>query len=149
MMKPILAAGLLLGLACAVPAQALEHRESIDHRAGPIAADYSGSTRMAYRQLGAPGVGGRPGSLTCRWSVALSVERRAILAPSHNAARTLVQEDALVGVQPGWCHTGRDRVARLVEARRDKLRAALMALVAQDRAAILAEATLALGKGAG
>jgi hypothetical protein len=44
------------------------------------------------------------------------------------------------GARPGWCETSAKAIDQLVDARSDRFRTAMLALVDQDRSAILAEA---------
>ncbi len=140
-MKRFAFAGLMLGALIAAPAQALEHRATIEHPdAGPIAADYRGSTRIVEKQIGSAGPGGRASTLRCMWSVSLTVERTALEGSGMQASRSMKQENALKGSAPGWCSSNSKAIQRIVDARRDSLRQTMMAMVAQDRAVILAEA---------
>lgn len=139
MNKCALAAAAAALVMCA-PAQAMEHKTTIDHAVGPIAADYTGSTRVAMEQVGSAGAAGRPSSLSCRWTVSLAVDRHARLGSGHQARRSLVRSDVVKGSTPGWC-PDREYGAERIAARHGKdIHAALMALVEQDRALILAEA---------
>ncbi len=134
--------------ACAVsPALALEHEVVIDHAAGPIAADYRGSVTIETQQLGTAGAPGRPNTLQCRWSASLAVERVATVGAAMRSRRTLTSEDVTGGSRPGWCPTDATKLASLVDARGPNVRAALMALVEQDRAMIVAEAETATVRG--
>lgn len=127
-------------LALGAPAQAMEHKTVIDHPVGPIAADYSGTSHVAMRQVGSVGVGGRQDTLRCRWTVSLKVERQARLGGGQEARRTLARTDVAQGSLPGWCPQREAAAERIAARHRDDLHAALMALVEQDRALILAEA---------
>lgn len=132
-------AGLVLaGLSS--PALALEHNVVIDHADGPIAADYRGSVTIETRQVGAAGVAGRPSTLRCQWSASLTVERVATVGEALRTRRSLARENVASGSRPGWCETSDAAIARLVDARRETFRAALVELAEQDRAALLAEA---------
>ncbi|WP_054108410.1 hypothetical protein [Novosphingobium sp. AAP83] len=132
--------GLVLGALVAVPAQALEHKTTIEHpEVGPISADYRGSTVIVEKQVGSVGAAGRPNSLHCRWSVSLTVERTAVADAGMQASRSMTQDDVLKGSAPGWCSSGSKGIQRTVEARRDTLREKMMAMVEQDRAVILVE----------
>lgn len=132
-------AGLVLaGLAS--PALALEHSVVIDHDDGPIAADYQGSVTIETRQVGAAGVAGRPSTLRCQGTALLSVERIATVGEALRTQRSLVRKNVVSGSRPGWCETSDAAIARLVDARRETFRAALVEVAEQDRAALLAEA---------
>jgi hypothetical protein len=50
------------------------------------------------------------------------------------------QDNALKGSAPGWCSSNSKDIQRIVDAKRDSLRQTMMAIVAQDRAEIIAEA---------
>lgn len=139
MMKRALFGAALAGLAAA-PALALEHEVVIDHVAGPIAADYSGAVTVETRQTGTVGVAGRPSTLRCEWSANLTVERVAKVGEALNSRRTLTSEDVARGSKPGWCETQAKSIDKLVDARRESFREAMLAMVEQDRAALLAEA---------
>lgn len=140
--------GLLLGALMAVPAQALEHKTTIEHpEAGPISADYRGSTVIVEKQVGSAGPGGRQSTLRCQWSVSLTVERTAVAEAGLQATRSMTQDNALKGSAPGWCSSSSKSIQRMVEARRDNLREKMMAMVAQDRAVILAETSDAKKRG--
>lgn len=140
-MKCLAIAVLTLGATFSVPVQALEHRETIDHpAAGPIAADYRGTTAIATAQTGTTGPGGRAATLRCNWSVSLTVERTAVAGSGLQASRAMTRDGALKGSLPGWCSSNGKEIGRIVEAKRATLREAMMAMVAQDRAVILVEA---------
>lgn len=137
-------AGLALGAVMAVPAQALEHQTTINHpAAGQISADYRGSMQVVSTQLGASGPGGRANSLRCAWTVSLSVERRALAGSAMQATRTMRRDGALKGALPGWCSSNSKGIERIVAAQREAVRDVMMAMVAQDRDVILAEAEAA------
>jgi hypothetical protein len=138
-MKKFALAG-LLGAVLASPAIALEHEVLIDHEAGPIAADYKGSVTIETTQIGTPGVPGRPSSLACKWSATLNVERVAKVGDVLQSHRSLTSDDVANGSRPGWCGASTKAIDKLVDARIDRFRTAMLALVEQDRAAILAEA---------
>ena len=138
-MKKYVVAG-LVGAAIAMPAAALEHDVVIDHADGPIAADYKGSVTIETKQVGTVGVAGRPSTLRCRWTATLNVERVAQVGETLRSQRTLTSEDVASGSRPGWCETNAGAIDRLVESRRDSFRTVMLALVDQDRSAILAEA---------
>lgn len=139
-MKAVAFAALIAGVALGSPAQALEHKAVIDHDLGPIAADYEGSTSIRMEQLGSAGGAGRSSSLRCQWSASLTVERKAQVGPDLKAHRSMVRTDALTGSTPGWCSARGNGIAELIAARHDKLHAQMLAMVEQDRSAILAEA---------
>ena len=127
-------------MAVSGPAQAMEHRSAIDHPHGPIAADYAGTPHVSMRQVGSAGVGGRQDTLRCRWTISLTVEWHALLGSGHVARRTLPRGDVIGGTTPGWCPPGEHFAERIAARHRHALHAALMAMVEQDRALILAEA---------
>ncbi len=140
-MKNLAFAGLAaLGMIAGAPAQALEHRTIIDHPGGEIAADYRGNTQISTKQVGNAGPGGRASTLRCTWTVSLSVERIASAGSGLHATRSMTSQDALKGSHPGWCSYDGKAIERIVEARREVLRGAMLAMVAQDRETILAEA---------
>lgn len=130
----------MLALGFAAPAFALEHEVVIDHAAGPIAADYRGAVTIETQQLGAAGVAGRPSTLRCQWSATLAVERVASVGTALQSRRTLTRKDVASGSRPGWCPTDPDVIDRLVDKRGEGLRSAMLALVEQDRATLIAEA---------
>lgn len=139
-MKRFVLAGLALGTSLAAPALALEHEVVIDHAAGPIAADYKGSVTIETTQVGTASVAGRPSTLTCQWTATLSVERVAKVGEGLRSRRAMTREDVVGGTKPGWCEVNAKAIDRLVDARSETFRGAMLALVEQDRAAILAEA---------
>lgn len=147
-MKRFAFAGLMLGALIAAPAQALEHKVTIEHPdAGPIAADYRGSANIVETQIGSAGPGGRASTLRCQWSVSLTVERTALAGSGMQASRSMTQDNALKGSAPGWCSSNSKGIQRIVDAKRDSLRQTMMAMVEQDRAVILAEADSAKKRG--
>ncbi len=143
-MKKFALAG-LLGAALASPALALEHEVVIDHEAGPIAADYKGSVAIETTQIGTPGVAGRPSSLACKWTATLNVERVAKVGEALQSRRSLTRDNVASGSRPGWCESSAKAIDKIVDARTDSFRTAMLAMVEQDRAAILAEAESATG----
>ncbi|MDF8334110.1 hypothetical protein [Novosphingobium cyanobacteriorum] len=118
----------------------LRHSTVVTHRGVPISADYEGVSEIALRQIGSTAPGGRASTLRCAWTVSLAVERTARAGKAASARHTMRQENALAGEAAGWCAGARQAIERTVAARQDRLQATMMALVAQDRAAILAEA---------
>lgn len=141
--RVLAAAALAVGLAG--PALALEHEVVIAHEAGPIAADYKGSVIVNTTQIGTPGVAGRPSSLACKWTASLNVERIAKVGESAQSRRSLRSDTVASGSRPGWCEANTKAIDKLVEGRKDSLRAAMLAMVDQDRSAILAEAESLVG----
>lgn len=138
-MKKFVLAG-MLGAALASPALALEHEVVIEHEGGPIAADYKGSVTIETTQVGSAGVAGRPSTLRCNWTASLNVERVAMVGESLRSQRSLTSDDVASGSRPGWCETNAKAIDKLVDSRSDRFRTAMLALVEQDRSAILAEA---------
>ena len=146
-MKKLGLTGLIAGICLASPALALEHEVVIEHPAGTIAADYEGAVQIETRQTGTAGVAGRPSTLRCVWSASLSVERTAKVGDALQTRRTMSRDDVASGSTPGWCRQSDKAIDRLVEARRDTFRSAMLELVDQDRTAILAEAESAAANG--
>ena len=138
MKRKMLLFALAAGLAS--PALALEHEVVIDHAGGPIAADYQGSVTVETTQVGNPGVGGRPSTLSCNWTATLNVDRIAKVGNTLQSRRAMTRPDVAKGSKPGWCQTNAKAIDRLVDARRETFRTAMLAMVEQDRSAILAEA---------
>lgn len=132
--------GAVLAALVAQRVLALEHEVVIDHNAGPIAADYRGSVTIETTQTGAAGPVGRPSTLACRWTASLSVERVATLGETLQSRRTITSENIASGQKPGWCQTQAKAIDKLVEGRRESFRKTMLAMVEQDRAALLAEA---------
>ena len=139
-MKKLVMSALALAAGIAAPAAALEHEVVIDHADGPIAADYKGTVTVETRQVGSAGAPGRPSTLACRWTARLDVERVASVGEVFRSQRILTRDKVASGSRPGWCETQARAIDRTVEARRDTMRSAMLALVEQDRAALLAEA---------
>ncbi len=139
MMKRALA-GVVLAACAASPALALEHDVVIDHAAGPIAADYRGTVKVETKQIGTAGVAGRPSTLRCQWTASLNVKRVASVGAGLQSRRMLTSEDVTRGSQPGWCPTNPQALDKLVDSRDARFKVALLALVEQDRAALLAGA---------
>lgn len=135
--------GVVLAACLASPALALEHEVVIDHDLGPIAADYRGSVTVETRQVGAAGVAGRPSTLQCQWTATLNVERVAKVGTALQSRRSLTREDVAAGSRPGWCPNDTQAADRFVDVRGERLRSAMLALVEQDRAALIAEADTA------
>lgn len=136
--------GVAFAASFAAPALALEHEVIIDHAAGPIAADYRGSVIVETNQVGTAGVAGRPSTLRCNWTATLNVERVAKVGEALRSQRSLSQEGVISGSRPGWCETSAKAIDKLVDSRSDSIRTAMLALVEQDRATILAEADRAV-----
>jgi len=139
-MKKLVMSSLVLAASLAAPAYALEHEVVIDHAEGPIAADYKGTVTIETRQVGTAGVAGRPSTLSCQWTAKLDVERVAKLGSTLSSRRTLTSDNVASGARPGWCPSNPDAMTKLVDARSERVRSALLALVEQDRAALVAEA---------
>ena len=132
-----------IGIGVTAPALALEHDIVIEHPVGPIAADYKGAVSVETRQVGTAGVAGRPSTLRCRWTASLRVERTARLGDSMQSRRSMTRDNVASGSTPGWCSTKGKTIDRLVDAESKTYRAAMLAMVEQDRTAILAEADTA------
>jgi hypothetical protein len=131
-----------IGLAALVgtPVNALEHQTIIDHPFGTIAAGYEGTIEIDSKQVGAASSPGRRSSLRCNWTVSITVERNAMVGEGFQTRRSMGQDKVLTGSTPGWCNQRAAKIDQMVEARRDDLRAALLALVEQDRKVLVAEA---------
>ena len=142
-MKKLVMSAAALAAFLAAPAAALEHEVVIEHAEGPIAADYKGTVKIETRQIGTAGVAGRPSTLSCQWTARLDVERVAKVGSTLSSRRTLTSDNVASGARPGWCPSNPDSVATLVDARSERVRSALLALVEQDRAALVAEADTA------
>lgn len=139
-MKKLSILGLAIGVCFAAPAMALEHKVVIEHPEGPIAADYAGTVDVETRQIGSVGAPGRPSTLRCQWSASLSLERTAQVGETLKTRREMRQDDVASGSTPGWCRTNAKAIDKLVDARKETFRSAMLELVAQDRTALLAEA---------
>lgn len=139
-MKKLSMLGLAIGVCLAAPAMALEHKVVIEHPEGPIAADYAGTVNVETRQIGSVGAPGRPSTLRCQWSASLSLERTAQVGETLKTRREMRRDDVATGSAPGWCRNNAKAIDRLVDARRERFRSAMLELVAQDRTALLAEA---------
>lgn len=74
------------------------------------------------------------------WAASLNVERAAKVGDTLRSHRTLTRDDVTSGSKLGWCEANAKAIDRLVDARSDTFRTALLALVDQDRGAILADA---------
>jgi hypothetical protein len=146
-MKKLVMSAAALAAFLAAPAAALEHEVVIDHAEGPIAADYTGTVTIETRQVGAAGVAGRPSTLSCQWTAKLDVERVAKVGSALSSRRTLTSDNVASGARPGWCPSNPDAMARLVDTRGERVRSALLALVDQDRSALIAEADTATTRG--
>jgi hypothetical protein len=139
-MKKLSILGLAIGVCLAAPAMALEHKVVIEHPDGPIAADYAGTIDVETRQTGSVSAPGRPSTLRCEWSASLSLERTAQVGETLKTRRAMRRDDVATGSAPGWCRNNAKAIDRLVDARRETFRSAMLELVAQDRTALLAEA---------
>jgi hypothetical protein len=146
-MKKLACAGLVIGACLASPALALEHEVVIEHAAGTIAADYEGAVQVETRQVGAAGVAGRPSTLRCEWTASLSVERTAKVGDTFQARRSMSRDNVARGSKPGWCETQAKAIDKLVDARKETFRTAMLELVEADRTAIVAEADSARATG--
>lgn len=132
---------LALALCLAAPAAAFEHEVVIAHPEGPIAADYAGSVKVETRQLGTAAAPGRQSTLRCQWSASLDLERTAKVGETLQTRRAMRADDVVSGATPGWCRNSAKVIDQLVAAQRDRFHAAMLALVEQDRNALLAEAS--------
>ena len=139
-MKKLSLLGVALGLGLAAPAVALDHKVVIEHPEGPIAADYAGTVKVETRQIGSVAAPGRPSTLRCEWSASLSVERNAQVGDKLKTRREMRQDDVATGSAPGWCRNSAKAIERVVDARKETFRSAMLDLVEQDRTALLAEA---------
>jgi hypothetical protein len=131
------AAGLMLSAIVVTSAVPLEHRTQVDHASGSVEARYVGTVQLVPRQLGSPGPGGRPSTLRCEWRANLAVEREARHETGGLLSRSIVDSDGLKLTRPGWCNSSRSAVVAEVAARSDVLQERLLAIAAEDRAALL------------
>lgn len=139
-MKKLVMSAFALTVSLAAPAAALEHEVVIDHAEGPIAADYKGTVRVETRQIGTVSAAGRPSTLECQWTARLEVDRVARVGEVFRSQRILIRDKVASGSRPGWCESQTKAIDRIVAARRERIRSAMLALVEQDRATLLAEA---------
>jgi hypothetical protein len=142
-MKKLTLAGLAISACLATPAAALEHEVVIAHDAGTIAADYKGAVTIETKQIGTAGAAGRPSTLRCRWTASLTLDRTASVGETMRSRRSMTQDDVASGSRAGWCDRQMPAIEKLVDSRRETFRTAMLALVEQDRATILAEAETA------
>jgi hypothetical protein len=120
---------LALSASSAMPAP--PHSATVAHAYGPARADYDTRIVVTHRQVGAVAGGGRAGTLACRWSADVAVERTAITAGNSLARRSFTQKSVASGQRPGWCSSARTAIDRDVSARLGDL-SARAALAARD-----------------
>lgn len=117
------------------------HRVAIDHAGKSLTAVYEPQTTIRTKQVGtlAPN---RPNSARCLWTAEVSVARHleqsdGSMAPG--AHRVLAPAKQLEGSFAGRCSHGERQVERALAARDDEVSQHVLAVAAQDRAALLAE----------
>jgi len=96
-------------------------------------ADYVGAARVVMQQVGSAGAAGRPGSLRCNWT-RVADGRTAGAARFGTGGKPLAGAQRRGGQGPGFRPASLDRgdgAERIVARHRDKVRAAMMALVEQ------------------
>lgn len=129
----------LAGLAANGGPAPLEHHIRAEHPSGEAHARYRGALAIEHRQVGAAAPGGRPSTLSCRWSARLVVDREARHPSGATLHRSFAERPAIEGRRPGWCDTHRAAIAREVAQRSGELRDHLVSLAAEDRTVLTAE----------
>ncbi|MEO0871954.1 MAG: hypothetical protein AAFY19_08365 [Pseudomonadota bacterium] len=149
-MKPAIAAVFAAGLVMALPAYAQDDAGEVDTlnkiveietEQGTIIAQYSGSTRITSRTLGANRAVTRADPYRCAYSVDLEVVRLATLGEEAEARRDLSSSNVIRGMAAGRCSTASadDEIAREIERRNRDLERALENVVRRDRDDVIAE----------
>ncbi|MBB5712234.1 hypothetical protein [Sphingomonas xinjiangensis] len=141
-MKRIVSLGLGLSLAAAGPAAATpvhSHSASVEHRSGPVRADYRGTVVIEHKQVGSVAPPGRASTLRCAWSARLEVDRVATTAAGAQASRSFATPEVARGSRTGWCGTSRDAIARAVAAGLRDAERHLAAAARDDRPALLSQ----------
>lgn len=123
----ILALALSASPAMPVP----HHSATVAHASGPARADYDTRIVVTHRQVGAAAGGARAGTLACRWSADVAVDRTAITTGHALARRSFTQKGVATGQRPGWCSSARAAIDRDVTAKLGDL-SARAALAARD-----------------
>ncbi|MHA6723230.1 hypothetical protein [Sphingomonas sp. RS2018] len=133
-----LIAAAAIGAAALLTTDAIEHSVRIDHPRGAVDARYTATVVIAHRQIGSVAPGGRASTLRCAWRADLSVDRTAQHARG-TASRSIARETAIAGSRPGWCSTQARAIREEVAARRDEMRAHVLAVSREDRGALIAD----------
>lgn len=129
-------ASLGLGLSLIAAGPAATHTVAVEHRSGPVQAQYRGAVEIEHKQIGAVAPPGRSGTLRCAWTARLAVDRTATTATGALASRSFAVPAVAKGSRAGWCSTSRSAIAEEVAARlRDADRH--LALAAQDDRQVL------------
>lgn len=137
-MTIIASLGLGLSLTAAGPTAAT-HTASVEHRSGPVQAQYRASTVVEHKQIGSVAPPGRSGTLRCAWTARLSVDRTATTAFGALVSRSFAISDVAGGSRPGWCRDNRRAIAHDVATRLGDTDRYLAAAAREDREVLLAE----------
>ncbi len=130
---------LMSGTLVAVSGAPLEHRTRLDHVSGPAEAHYRADVAVKHRQVGTTAPGGRPSTLSCRWSAGLVVEREARGASGSMLARTIDRERVIEGRRPGWCSAQTEAIRKEIARRSGELRDHVVAVAEEDHTVLRAE----------
>ncbi len=139
----------------AVPASAAEsvafqHQVIIPHENSQLTAVYQPTTKVSFRQIGNM-TPNRPSTARCLWQAEVAVERR--LQPpagqGSHLVRTLVPTKLIKGQTNGRCAQGKDQFNATIARRSDEVRDHVLAVAAEDHAALMAELNVGRANTAG
>jgi hypothetical protein len=135
-MHKLTISGLLLCGALSTGASAngvtIEHATRVDHRSGPVEANYRGDVVVRHKQIGTVAPPGAQATLTCVWAADVSVVREAKSAGGVVLSRNFVSKDVASGRRAGWCNTHRAAIAKDVAARVGNAEAIKQQLARED-----------------
>lgn len=138
--------GLAIALAALSGAGDLEHRISVAHRGGDVAAVYRANVEIETRQRGISPPN-RPSTAQCHWQATVSVDRVLEGPSGASPARAVASDRSISGHQPGNCTSARGAIERQVAERSPEVRDHLIAVAEADRRDLVAELDAALPNG--
>lgn len=130
---------MLAVLSALVSTSAVAHGTTLEHRGAAYQVDYRPHIAMESRTIG-HSVGTRMSTERCLWTATVRVERQIRRAGEAASLDTVLPAARIIkGQQPGSCRQAGDRPAQLVVAQDDKLRAHVVSVAEQDRAAVISD----------
>ncbi|MEO0643633.1 MAG: hypothetical protein AAFY47_09495 [Pseudomonadota bacterium] len=149
-MKTLYAIAVALGSAIAIPALAQDEPDDaapltqevrINTEAGEILVQYTGSTKIIGRTIGANRVVTRADPTRCAYAVDLVVERVATLGDETQAMREMTTPNVIRGIVPQRCSTSpsETEIDRQIERSQREFDRAFDRIIERDRDDVIAE----------
>lgn len=130
--------GLAIALAALSGAGDLEHRVTVAHGSGDLAAVYRANVAIETRQRGISPPN-RQSTAQCHWKAVVSVDRTLEGSATTSPARAVATDRSIGGQRPGNCVAARSAIEREVAERTPAVREHLIAVAEADRRNLVAE----------